>query len=74
MTIMLGETEIRRPRATMTVAEVADLLGLSESATYDAAARGDLPTLKIGRRVLVIRSAVLALLGEEPIESSEPSP
>ena len=29
------------------------LLGLSESATYEAVTRGDIPAVKIGRRVLI---------------------
>lgn len=49
-------------RATMTIPETADLLGLSESATYEAAARGEIPAVKIGRRVLVIRDLLMALL------------
>ena len=49
-------------RATMTIPEAADLLGLSESATYEAAARGEIPAVKIGRRVLVIRDPLMALL------------
>ena len=49
-------------RATMTIPEAADLLGLSESATYEAAARGEIPAVKIGRRVLVIRDLLMALL------------
>ncbi len=46
----------------MTIPETADLLGLSESATYEAAARGEIPAVKIGRRVLVIRDLLMALL------------
>ena len=54
-------------RATMTIPEAADLLGLSESATYEAAARGEIPAVKIGRRVLVIRDLLMALLsGSSP--------
>ena len=49
-------------RATLTVPEAAQLLGLSESAAYEAAARGDIPAVRIGRRVLVIHDQLLALL------------
>jgi len=48
-------------RVTMTVPEAARLLGLSESAAYEAAARGDIPALRIGRRVLVKRDELLAM-------------
>jgi excisionase family DNA binding protein len=47
---------------TMTVPEAARLLGVSDSAAYDAAARGEIPSLRIGRRVLVKRHQLLAML------------
>jgi excisionase family DNA binding protein len=49
-------------RVTRTVPEAAQLLGLSESATYEAVGRGQIPAVKIGRRVLVKRDALLAML------------
>jgi excisionase family DNA binding protein len=49
-------------RVTMTVPEAAQLLGLSESATYEAVGRGEIPAVKIGRRVLVKRDALFAML------------
>lgn len=50
-----------RGRLTMTVPEAAELLGLSESAAYDAVKRGEIPAVRIGRRVLVKRDEFLAL-------------
>ena len=46
---------------TMTVPEAARLIGLSESATYDAVSRGEIPALRIGRRILVKRLQLLAM-------------
>lgn len=46
----------------MTVPEAAQLLGLSESATYEAVARGEIPAIKIGRRILVIHDLLMTLL------------
>ena len=46
---------------TMTVPEAARLIGVSDSAAYEAAARGDIPAVKVGRRVLVKRDALLAM-------------
>ena len=37
-------------RVTMTVPEAAEVLGMSESATYEAVARGEIPSVRIGRR------------------------
>lgn len=49
--------------ATMTVEEAGELLGLSRSSAYRAAARGELPTLRFGRRLVVPTPRLLALLG-----------
>ena len=51
-------------RATMSVPEAAELLGISESATYEACARGEIPTIRIGRRVLVVRDALTSMLND----------
>ncbi len=37
-------------------------MGLSRQSAYDAAARGDLPTLRVGRRLLVPTAALRRLL------------
>ncbi len=42
--------------------ETGRLLGLSRQSTYDAAARGDVPTIRIGRRLLVPTAALARLL------------
>ena len=49
-------------RRTITIDEAARELGLSRNAAYDAAKRGDLPTIKMGRRLLVPRVPFEALL------------
>lgn len=40
-------------RVTITVPEAAKVLGLGRKQAYAAAARGAIPTLRIGRRLLV---------------------
>jgi excisionase family DNA binding protein len=47
-----------------TVPEAGRLLDLTPSQAYEAAARGDLPTIRIGRRVVVPKAALAELLGE----------
>ena len=45
----------------------ARLLGISRTTVYAAARRGDIPTLRIGRRILVPRAALERLLaGQQP--------
>lgn len=42
--------------------ETGRILGLSRPSTYAAAKRGDIPTIKIGARILVPRAALERLL------------
>jgi excisionase family DNA binding protein len=49
----------------MTAAEVADLLHVSRSTVEDWARRGIVPSKKVGRRRLYIRSKIEALLLED---------
>lgn len=50
-------------RLTLSVEEVASLLGLGRTATYEAARRGEIPSRKLGRRVIVPVPALLEWLG-----------
>ena len=50
-------------RLTLSVEEVAALLGLGRTATYEAARRGEIPCRKLGRRVIVPVPALLEWLG-----------
>ena len=47
---------------TMTVEEAAAALGIGRTSAYQAIARGELPCLRIGRRVVVPRPAIERLL------------
>jgi excisionase family DNA binding protein len=50
------ESDVNRAESlTLTIPETAQLLGLSVSKTYEAARLGQLPTIKVGTRVLVSR-------------------
>ena len=49
-------------RLTLTVPEVAARLGLSRNGAYEAVATGQIPAIRIGRRVLVPRAALDRLL------------
>jgi len=44
-------------RVTLTVTEAAEKLGISRNSAYEAAKRGEIPTIKIGRLVLVPRDS-----------------
>ena len=51
-------------RLTYTVAEVAQLLGVSRSTAYDCIRRGEIPALVLGRRVVVSAAVLNALLSD----------
>ena len=53
-------------KMTFTVEEAAKILGLGRSAAYQAAQRGDIPTLRIGRRLLVPTAGLEQMLGVTP--------
>lgn len=55
-----------RTRPTMTVEEAGRWLGLSRSSVYDAAASGELPTIRIGRRLMVPTAALAQMLALVP--------
>jgi excisionase family DNA binding protein len=47
------EADSRPKRLTYSVEEAAKLLGIGKASAYEAIRRGDLPSIKIGRRILV---------------------
>ena len=48
-------------RGTLTVREAAYVLGIGRNSAYEAAHRGELPTIRIGRRLLVTKAALAAM-------------
>ncbi len=58
-----GVGSIQGPeRLTLTVEEAARALGVSRAHAYELAARGEIPTLRLGRRILVPREALVRKL------------
>jgi excisionase family DNA binding protein len=53
---------MNEPRLTLTVGEAAKLLRLSRAFTYELVARGELPSLRFGRRVVIPRIAIERIL------------
>ena len=49
---------------TLTVNEVAHLLGLSRGAAYEAVHTGQIPSIRIGRRIIIPRVALIKMLEE----------
>ncbi len=59
--------EHRHERPTLTVDETATLLGISRWLVQQAVRRGELPVVRIGRRILIPRERLHALLTGQPI-------
>lgn len=50
-------------RRTLTVTEVATLLGIARSTAYECVHRGEIPSRRFGRRIVILRHELDALLG-----------
>jgi excisionase family DNA binding protein len=65
-------TQSSNERLVYTVTEAGELLGISRAFAYELVARGELPVIRLGRRLLVPRVALLALVGlGDPVSSCE---
>jgi excisionase family DNA binding protein len=54
--------EARARRQTLTIEEAARVLGIGRNSAYEAARRGEIPTIKVGRRLVVPRAALDRIL------------
>ena len=52
-------------RKTLTITEVAKALGIGRNQAYEAARRKEIPTITIGKRILVPRIAFEKMLNGE---------
>ena len=50
-------------RRTYTVAEVADIVGISRSTAYECVRRGEIPSRRFGRRIVVFHHELERMLG-----------
>jgi excisionase family DNA binding protein len=50
-------------RLTVTVTEAAEILGVSRTSAYELVRAGTLPSVRLGRRIVVTRHALEELLG-----------
>ena len=54
-------------RLTVTVAEAAKILGIGRALAYQAAETGDLPTVRVGRRILVPLARLKDMLASDQL-------
>ncbi len=58
----MDEAAVDHERLVWTVAEAGRLLGISRAHAYELVAHGDLPHLRLGRRVVVPKHTIEVLL------------
>jgi excisionase family DNA binding protein len=54
-------------RPTITVDDAAKVLGTGRNATYDAVHRGEIDTMRVGGRILVLTAPLRRKLGLEAV-------
>jgi excisionase family DNA binding protein len=57
-------------RLTVTVPEAGELLGISRGLAYELVQRGELPAVRLGRRIVVPVRAIEALLDQVVAEAT----
>jgi excisionase family DNA binding protein len=68
MTTAYRTLQTPEERLVYTVAEAGEMLGISRAFAYELVARGELPVIKLGRRRLVPKAGLLALVGQADSE------
>ena len=61
-TVAPGAVAPMEDRLVFTVEEAAELLGISRSFAYEAVQRGEIPSMRIGKRILVPKAALVRFL------------
>ncbi|UQY83667.1 helix-turn-helix domain-containing protein [Ralstonia pseudosolanacearum] len=64
-------TETNDQTLTMTAKETAEVLRVSEATVYEGIKNGTLPSIKLGRRVLVPRAALERMLEQAASRGAE---
>jgi excisionase family DNA binding protein len=64
--VLVPNTREKPERKTITIPQAGEALGISRNAAYEAARRGEIPTIRIGRLLLVPKVAFERML-EHPI-------
>ena len=60
----------RITRATYSVDEVARLLGIARTTAYESIHRGEIPSRRFGRRIVVLRHVLDGMLAASPASTS----
>lgn len=66
---MSAEIEALDSRATITVDELAKVLGIGRRQAYEAVNRGDVPSIRIGQRILISSRVLNQILDSGTVPS-----
>ena len=66
-----GVIKMENDKLTLTVDETAKCLGIGRNSAYEAIARGEIPVVKVGKRLLVPKAALEKLLNGRLLESKD---
>jgi excisionase family DNA binding protein len=69
-TVVAGSNRFEPARLALSIEEASNLLGISRSLGYELAAQGRIPTIRLGRRIVVARAALERLLDGDSDASS----
>ena len=58
----MDSPKLKSEKVTITIIEAAKMLGVGRNQAYEAAHRGDIPVIRIGRRLLVPLAAFRQML------------
>lgn len=57
-------------RLTLSIDQTAEILGISRGLVYGLVARGELPSIRFGRRILVLKRAIDKLVNADDTPAS----
>jgi excisionase family DNA binding protein len=60
-------------RPVLTVSEAAELLGVSRAFAYELVARGELPAVRLGRRIMIPRVGIQRIIENSVAELQPPA-
>jgi excisionase family DNA binding protein len=64
---------LEQERMTLSIEEAAAILGISRALAYELVRRGDLPQLRLGRRIVVPRKALMEFIDAGAPSAPAPS-
>ncbi len=68
--MLISQDRSRKDPRTLTVVEAADILGISRSTAYELVRQGRIPSVRLGRRIVIPLTSLLRMLEQPQAESA----